>query len=118
MINKPRLITRRAVIKSTPARWRKQYFHNGSWGTVCGRGLTESAEVIYKELMSLSLDTVKRSVVDKVIGNTSWTEITCAACRRDAEAAVEVGEAPDYESNTAVLCARCLDRAVTLLETA
>ena len=110
-VNPPRLLTRRDLIKQVATRWRTQYFHLGTWGRCCDG----SSQVVYEKLMALNLKKVKREEIDKIIGNNSWTELTCEGCRRDVDAAVEVGELPDYNSATVTLCAFCIASAAKLL---
>ncbi len=45
--------------------------------------------------------------VDRIIGNKSWTRTMCTRCRTDSREVVEVGEPPDYESATVILCREC-----------
>jgi hypothetical protein len=41
-----------------------------------------------------------------------WTQLGCDECGKECDVAVEIGEKPSYESNTAVLCRDCLDDAI------
>jgi len=54
------------------------------------------------------------SEVDSVIGNGSWTRLTCSECGQDVDEVVQVGDEPDYESSTAWLCRPCLKSAAEL----
>jgi len=103
MSNPPRLLTRRPLIQSVAARWRQQYYRSGAWG-----GYTGDARLIYEKLSALNLDSATRQEVDDIIGNSSWTVIQCGGCQRDVEVAAEVGELPDWESATVILCAECI----------
>ena len=54
--------------------------------------------------------------VNAVIGNNSWTDIgNCHNCGRDAAILAQVGEEPDYESNTANICLECAKAVVAML---
>lgn len=109
--NPPRLVTRRAEIRTVAARWKEQYHPGERWGECLG-----GAQEIHRKLLALDPETATREQVDAIIGNASWTEIRCTGCQRDVDAAVELGELPDYESATIVLCAGCLSLAVTVLK--
>jgi len=52
--------------------------------------------------------------VDEIVGNKSWTRVTCNECDRDVNVAVQLGEEPDYESNTATICLECLQDALSM----
>ncbi len=52
--------------------------------------------------------------VDKVIGNTLWTECECDECKQSSDAIVCVGEEPDYDSSTAWLCRACVEKALAM----
>jgi len=107
----PRLLTRRAIIGCVAERWRAQYCHAGQWSECMGG----PASAIYDKLVALDLETAGRDVVDEIIGNHSWTAIQCDGCQRDVARAAQVGQLPDYDSATVVLCADCLALAVELL---
>jgi len=52
--------------------------------------------------------------VDKVIGNNTWTGLTCDECDRDVDEVVKLGEQPNYDSSTASICRLCLRQATEL----
>lgn len=54
--------------------------------------------------------------VDRVIGNTSWTECRCSECQETVNSVVLVGEEPDYESSTVYLCLKCAVAAAEILK--
>ena len=101
-----KLITQRDLIRGVADKWRKQY------------DPSSEAAVInkWKQLDALDKDPASVDDVARIIGNKSWTRITCHECKNDVSEAVEVGEPPDYESNTAVICRSCMTKAVTLLQ--
>jgi hypothetical protein len=108
----PKLVTRRQIILGVARRWKAQYRDDIAKKSVSygpHRGL------IYEKLLRLDLSTCTADDVDVVIGNHSWTILICDGCDKDVEAAVTVGEEPDYESSTATLCEACLRAALALL---
>jgi len=52
--------------------------------------------------------------VEAIVGNRTWTRNRCSECGRDCNLVVQLGEEPDYESETAQICLGCLERAVSL----
>lgn len=109
-MSEPQLITRRGEIRTVATRWRTQY----PSGTSLARG--ESADAIYSRLLDLDSERATPGEVAAIIGNGSWTAICCDGCTRDVDAAVQVGQMPDYESATATLCLECLRAALQMLE--
>jgi len=101
-----RLITQRGLIQEVVKRWEQQYPERTG----------EKAE-IRKKLKALNLKTATAEAIEKIIGNHSWTTIICDECGRDTDQAVEVGQEPDYESATAILCTDCASQAYILATT-
>lgn len=54
-------------------------------------------------------------IVDKTIGNSSWTNLVCDDCKQDVDVVVRVGEPQGYESSTADLCVSCAKAAYDLI---
>lgn len=109
---KPSVITKRTLIQSIPDRWRRQYLRGRD-----GREhdwLDRQKECIYNRLRKLDLSVVSAQEIAAIVGNDSWTRITCDQCSMDVDAIVRVGQAPDYESHTAGLCKKCLLEAVDI----
>ncbi len=101
------LITRQSRASTTAARWQEQYN---------GPGVTVDEQEIGAALVALGADPLP-DAVDAAIGNDSWTKLdTCGECSKEVAALVQVGEDPDYDSNTAYLCKSCTRRAVVLFE--
>jgi hypothetical protein len=97
------LITKKDLISNVSERWDMQY-----------RG-SISADKINKGniLRSEKPQTEKRII--EIIGNKTWTTITCNECKREVDAVVQLGDEPDYESSTALICFDCLNAAVNLI---
>lgn len=53
--------------------------------------------------------------VNRIVGNTCWTQVHCDECDKDVDEAVQVGEEPDYESATLTLCWDCVRKAWELI---
>lgn len=68
-----------------------------------------------EKLAQLDGETATVEEVNKIIGNNSWTRLTCNECGAHVTAVIEVGEPSDYESRTAHLCRPCLERALEFL---
>ena len=66
-------------------------------------------EAIYHKLIALG-NNPEPNDVDATIGNGSWTRLTCNECGKEKEMVAEVGETPDWESNTANICMDCIDK--------
>ena len=95
------LITRRERAKNAYTSWIKQY----------GKGKSDIA----KMLVNLG-NSPKPDDVDKIIGNSSWTEVSCSECKKPQDSVVIIGEEPDYESYTAYICRSCLIKALAYFE--
>lgn len=106
------ILRREQVCADVADRWRDTHFKDTGWDTSFGE---MRRECIHEALQGLCAATPSsRAAIDAAIGNESWTPIRCDECSQDAEVAVEVGEPPDYESSTVVLCVPCLTRALDL----
>lgn len=99
-----RLITLRDTIKSVPDSFAKQYHR------------TCDSSKIQKLVQLKNLDTEIATVEDitLIIGNNSWTKLTCDECGEHVQAVVMVGQEPDYESATVCLCKSCASKVINL----
>ena len=100
-----KLITRAGLAKAAAARWKQQYCKNGEWKR------WPDKESVYYKLIALGPNPLANDV-DSVIGNGSWTDICCDECCVHVDSAMRVGEEPDYESSTALICKPCLLKAL------
>mgnify|MGYP007083465666 CR=1 FL=1 len=107
------LITKRQLIDSVAERWKVQYYS----GPRQGWAFTTSgaSDEIYRRLKALPQNATEDQAA-AIIGNSGWTRIECDECGKYVDAAVQLGEPPDYESATAVVCLDCLKAAAALLE--
>src|SRR5687767_5398271 len=101
------LITERDKIRGVAQAWRNQYLYNGRW-----RREDNDKRVIYERLCRLNPETATADDVTKIIGNSSWTAINCNNCDECVTRAVQLGDEPDYESATAIVCGPCLKDAL------
>lgn len=103
-----RIITVRDRVRGVTAAWYEAYKDEidsqSQSATINGKTKTQ----IYYELRDLLPDVASADDVAAIIGNRSWTRLTCNECGRDVEVVIEVGEEPDYESCTAWLCKNCV----------
>jgi hypothetical protein len=104
-----KIITRYDYAQTAPARWIATYENTGlgkSWQHV-----TDKMKVLQPPF--------NPDEIDAIIGNSSWTHIaSCGECEKEAEAIMELGQEPDYESATAYLCLPCLGKAFALAASA
>lgn len=107
-----KLITRVQKAHSAEKSWYDTYSQGGWWGDksfVTGRTKKETHEA----LIELGT-TPSPEDVNKIIGNTSWTDCYCHDCGKSVEEVVQLGQEPDYDSATANICFPCLKKAVKL----
>lgn len=111
-----KLITRYQKAAKVEALWYQQYsrntntWHNpATWPDAKG----QTGREIHEGLVALGSFPSPEDV-NKVVGNTSWTDIRCDECSKSVEQVVQLGEDPDYESSTAYICIPCLKKAVKL----
>lgn len=111
----PRVMTFKQYVMSAPARWRKQYFHNGQWASYA---LHDNREGAWDEMIALG-DKLTREDVDRIIGVNGWASPPrCDGCGLTDKLTAEVGQEADYESATCSLCKACLKTALEALEEA
>jgi len=91
------IIKRDDVISNAPNRWAEQY-SAPHW--------IHSDKMIIKEKLLKLAENFTKSDVDKIIGNSSWTQLICDECRNDVEAVlcmdVNSGEYVHY------ICESCM----------
>lgn len=103
------LLNERNQVRTVAKRWRAVY-GNGTYGAD-KRGRSVGAE-----LEALDAERATAADVAEIVGNKSWvSKNACDECGVETWDAVQVGEEPDYESSTAVLCRKCIKAALALL---
>lgn len=104
-----KIITSQSLANGVYARWEEQY---DGYTFVDG----EKKKTIMQSLKNLQAP-VDPEEVNRIIGNTSWTTPpSCDVCGKFNGPVIEVGEEPDYESNTAYICLDCVQSVVRLAE--
>ena len=107
------IITRTGLAAGTAEKWKKQYFVDGAWH-LHWKNQAPFFEEAYKAMIALG-ENPDPDAVDKAIGNGSWTRLKCDECGHDKDAVVQLGQEPDYESSTALICPECLNKAHNLV---
>lgn len=103
---------KRSQIKGVAARWKARY-GDGKYKLYGGR----LAGDVHAALLSLDPERSTPEDVARVIGNSSWcAPQTCNECNSESWDCVQIGEEPNYESATAMVCLGCLKAAIGLLE--
>ena len=96
-----KLITLRSQILEVVDRWKESY--------------PKDKLEILKKLESLNLETAWPQDLEKIIGNPTWACLQlCYECGKDCLEVVELGEEPDWESSTVLICKDCLQKALKL----
>lgn len=97
-----------ASARGVAERWRNRYWRVGMWPDTCNG----SSEEIYKNLCVLGPVPGIDAVAD-VIGNKSWSYLTCCGCSEYVKRAVSIGE-----DEPKLYCDTCVTEAFhVLLET-
>lgn len=101
-----------ASARNVAERWASQYREpDGIWRDTKLPN-QKTRQEIYDQLVALG-DTPPIDKVADVIGNKSWSYLTCDGCSAQVERAVGIGE---YEPKT--YCATCIAEAKAALESA
>jgi len=105
-----KLITIRSQIIEVADRWDAQY-------PISRYGDNPNTKAVSEKLRSIDLSTATTADVESIIGNCSWAgPRECDECNLSFDVVVELGDEPDYDSNTVRLCVGCLYRALELAD--
>ncbi len=96
-----------ASARGVAERWMRQYFQDGEW-IPTGYG---SSKDIHKRLCDLG-PTPPIDKVAEVIGNKSWSYISCSGCSDYVERAVRIR--PEYDEG-GTFCLTCVNEAHQIL---
>lgn len=98
-----KLLTTRGLIRTVAERWEEQYCDTAP--------LPDKMDILHR-LRAIDKDKAATEDVKAIIGNDSWTRIECDECKRSVPVAVQLGDEPDYESHTVIVCVGCLNKAI------
>lgn len=103
------LITERSRIKTVAERWDACY--GPDFRPIAGG----SSKTISEKLHALNLSKVSAATVNKIIGNDTWTKLTCDECLADVKKLVVFY----HEGGDAVydICESCATKVKTLFKT-
>ncbi len=100
-----KLITERDIIREVPKRWQRTY-QDGKYGK-------DKIDIMH-QLLALDTEVATSKQIADIIGNDAWTTMSCSECGKRSIPVIEVGDEPDYESNTVWLCFGCIDKLYEL----
>lgn len=98
-----KLLTKQDILNTVAERWKYQYYTKDGWKY-------SGKDSVYDKLEALG-DNPKATDIDRVIGNSSWTYLTCQTCNREVDAVVIVGECEIYT------CKKCVKKMHKLFKT-
>lgn len=107
------ITTQRDMIRSVAERWRTQYSPMSKWDTL-RTTFGHPAEIAAK-LDKLDGDTATPTDVEIIIGNGSWTRLTCNQCGRNCQSVFTFITLESVETNSFSVCAQCLSEAALQL---
>lgn len=97
-----------ASARGVAERWKSQYYdRNGAWITTANG----PSDKLYNQLCALG-PSPDIEAVATILGNKSWTHLTCGGCSESVMKAVRIGE---YDGK--VYCAECISEASEALRT-
>lgn len=99
------LLTKQHLIDGICDRWLSQYYYLGAWK------YGKDKEQIYHNLAKLGDKKTEESIA-KVIGNGSWTHLTCDECAAEVDSVLIFLE--DWDSPVQI-CKSCIDKASMIL---
>ena len=110
-----KVITRSSLAKCAAKHWKTQYCDPSS-KCYADPYDTELRKQTYQRLIALG-DKPDPDEVDSIIGNTSWTRTPkCNECNTyDHAIIIELGDEPDYDSNTVWICLGCITKLNQLI---
>jgi hypothetical protein len=96
--------------RGVAARWHSQYCDGGKWRMTPTSVKGRSSEQVYNDLCALG-ENPDIDKVAEIIGNKSWTHISCDGCPDYVERAISIGE---HEPKA--YCPTCLREAYAVLQ--
>ena len=105
-----KLLDERTQVREVAKAWNKQY----GAGTY---SRDKRGRMVGLELDAIDVETATAEQVAEIIGHAGWVaQAACDECGTRSWRVVQFGDEPDYESNTANVCADCLRKALSLIE--
>jgi hypothetical protein len=111
-----KLFTTRDKIRGVAAAWEKAYGPNERRPGWYSSGISDDREATFRKLKELDKETASADEVATIIGNKSWTQLSCDSCGDYVDRIVEIGQEPDYESRTVDICYPCFSKAFALFD--
>ena len=99
-----KVITKRTLIREIAKKWNAQFFYGPLEGDTTG-----------DKLSALDVETASVEDIVQIIGTTVWTDLSCSECGKSVDLVIQVGEEPDWETQTAYLCEACVKNTFNLL---
>jgi len=111
-------VTTRSLIQNVARKWRDQYpdldaVRAPLFSVREGYEPPIDIRAIADKLDALDKDTASKKDVSDIIGNESWTRITCDECKKEVGAVIVIGDYPNYGSGS--FCAWCINDAARLI---
>lgn len=99
------LTHRKEVIDSAVERYERQYGD--------GRYPVHSAKIA--PLKGLKRDEGYADEIDRIIGNDSWTKLTCGECDQRVDVIANIGTDHEWGGPAVGVCEECLSNALNML---
>lgn len=109
------ITTQRDQIRTVAQRWRNQYSPMEKWDTIPLQAGRAHPRTIAEKLDQLDGDTATPADVEVIIGNDSWTRLTCDACSKNSLSIFTFYTLESADTIMFSVCAECLSRATLQL---
>ena len=105
-----KIITRQSLAEAAKDSWFNQYRSEIKYGSAKPTLAPNGCADVYNNLCAI--EDVTPEKVNDIIGNDSWTKVSCDQCGKFVDAIIELGEESDYESRTVHICFDCMVAAM------
>lgn len=111
-----RKLTKQDKANTVAARWKRQYYYSDAkeWDIFVSNKEARPDD-IYDRIIALGPNPDPASI-NIIIGNKSWTILTCHCCSKEVDEVVEVYALASDEYGPNKLCANCIREMVDTLE--
>jgi hypothetical protein len=113
-MTKMKIFTERSQILDSAKRWEEYNIANNGWAS-SRMSITRKHEIL-DELKATDLHIATSDEVNKITEYPYIQKKMCDECREKTWDVVEIGELPNYESATAMVCLNCLHEAIGLFK--